>query len=455
MNWQIWRKLGLATALMMVVVVALTNEMVSAAQANSPGKTVVWGALMALVVTAWVVSSAVAINTERKKELDVLTRAEEGFRRLFEEAPVAYHEINTHGIVQRVNLAGCALFDYAASDIIGKPFWAFLPPDAQQQYRELLRRRISGQEALTPFHRPHLRRDGTLRTVEVHHKLIHDPAGPVTGMRIALLDVTERKRAEVDLVHSEERYRMLFQSNPQPIWVHDEATLAILAVNRAAVQCYGYSEDEFAAININVLHLPEDVPTLGPHLRQTSLEIGKARAWKHRRKDGTLIEVEVLSQELDFWGHPARLVLVRDVTERNKAEAALRASEERYRELLEGANYLIYSHDLQGKFTTLNRAAERVTGYSRTEALRLNVAQVIAPEYLEYASGMVQRKLSGKPITVYEIEIITKHGARVALEVNTRLIYQDGKPVGVQGIAQVVRAIAPERHHAEASHAVH
>ncbi len=134
-----------------------------------------------------------------------------------------------------------------------------------------------------------------------------------------------------------------------------------------------------------------------------------------------------------------------DITDNRRAEASIRESEERYRELFENANDIIYTHDLQGNFTSLNRSGERITGYSREEASTMNVADVIAPEYLNLAREMIAHKASEKVSTVYEIDIISKEGRRVRLEVSTRLIFRDGKPVGVQGIGRDLT----ERKHSE------
>jgi PAS domain S-box-containing protein len=139
------------------------------------------------------------------------------------------------------------------------------------------------------------------------------------------------------------------------------------------------------------------------------------------------------------------LVKVARLVERNRIQKAIKESEERYRELFENANDIIYTHDLQGNFTSLNRTGERITGYSREEAAKLNVADVIAPEHLNLAREMIARKASEKVSTVYEIDIISKERRRVRLEVSTRLIFSDGKPVGVQGIARDLT----ERKHTE------
>ena len=128
--------------------------------------------------------------------------------------------------------------------------------------------------------------------------------------------------------------------------------------------------------------------------------------------------------------------VVRDITDQQKADEAIRQNEERYRELFENANDIIYTHDLQGNFTSLNRSGERITGYSREETVKMNVAEVIAPEYLDLAREMTLHKAAEHVPTVYEIDIISKSGRRVRLEVSTRLVLRDGKPVGVQGIAR-------------------
>ncbi len=97
---------------------------------------------------------------------------------------------------------------------------------------------------------------------------------------------------------------------------------------------------------------------------------------------------------------------------------------------------MIYTHDLTGRFTSINRAAERLTGYSREEALNTNIVHILSPEHLEIARQNIVRKGIEDMPTAYEIEIIAKDGRPIPLEVSTRVMYRDGKPIGMQGIAR-------------------
>jgi two-component system cell cycle sensor histidine kinase/response regulator CckA len=142
----------------------------------------------------------------------------------------------------------------------------------------------------------------------------------------------ERKRAEEELRESEERYRLLFESNPQPMWVYDLDTLGFLAVNQSAVKHYGYSREEFLSMTIKDIRPSEDLPALYQAVSFRADGVETAGRWKHLKKDGTLIEVEITCHLLVFDGLQAELVLANDVTERNRLEAALLATEQQLRQ---------------------------------------------------------------------------------------------------------------------------
>jgi PAS domain S-box-containing protein len=133
-----------------------------------------------------------------------------------------------------------------------------------------------------------------------------------------------------EATEADRRYRLLFEANPQPMWVFDVETLVFLAVNQAAVRHYGYSRDEFLRMSIMDILPPDDTPGLTASLEHGHQREGVALA-QHQRKDGSIVDMEIVSHALEVDGHKARLVLATDITERTRTRAALRQSEEQLR----------------------------------------------------------------------------------------------------------------------------
>jgi PAS domain S-box-containing protein len=122
----------------------------------------------------------------------------------------------------------------------------------------------------------------------------------------------------------DERYRVLFEANPLPMWVYDLETLRILDVNEVACRKYGYARDEFLSLTIRDIRPPEDVPFVEDSVRNTPPDVFNSGVWRHQLKDGTLIHVEITSHEMNYMGRLTRFVCPIDVTQRLRAEAALR-----------------------------------------------------------------------------------------------------------------------------------
>jgi two-component system cell cycle sensor histidine kinase/response regulator CckA len=135
------------------------------------------------------------------------------------------------------------------------------------------------------------------------------------------------EQAEAALRASEHQYRLLFESNPIPIYVYEQTGLGFLAVNEAAVVGYGYSRDEFAGMSFDGIALPEEVPAFRKRLSQLAAGAGNSGIWRHRRKDGGFIEMEITSYALEFTGRKAWLSLAVNVTEHLRLEAQLRQSQ--------------------------------------------------------------------------------------------------------------------------------
>jgi len=131
------------------------------------------------------------------------------------------------------------------------------------------------------------------------------------------------RKQQDHLGKSEQKYRLLFESNPHPMWVYDLENLAFLMVNNAAVKKYGYSREEFLAMTIKDIRPPEDVPALIENVTGVTEGIDEAGIWRHRKKDGAVIFADITSHVLTFQGRRAELVLAHDVTERRRLEDQL------------------------------------------------------------------------------------------------------------------------------------
>ncbi len=144
--------------------------------------------------------------------------SEEDLRSLFQEAPVAYHEIDSEGVIRRVNNAECSLLGFERSEILGKYRWDFVAPEEQESSREALRRKISGEQPIAPFEREIIGRNGARHVVEIHESLIRDQSGRVVGVRAAMLDITKRKQAEEARRETEERYELAVRGANDGLW---------------------------------------------------------------------------------------------------------------------------------------------------------------------------------------------------------------------------------------------
>ena len=155
-------------------------------------------------------------------------------------------------------------------------------------------------------------------------------ASSVALARSARRRATEAEAAEKALRASEEQYRLLFESNPSPMWVYDEQTLAFLAVNDEAIRRYGFSREEFLAMTIRDIRPPETIPMLEETVARRRLDRGAVpsqQVWQHRRKDGSVLEVEVTGRPLRLRGRDAWLILAVDVTDRKRLESQLAQSQ--------------------------------------------------------------------------------------------------------------------------------
>lgn len=187
------------------------------------------------------------------------------------------------------------------------------------------------------------------------------------------------------LQESESGFRQLFENNPQPMWINDLETLAFLAVNKAAVHHYGYSEDEFLSMTIKDIQPPEDIKPLLNNVSGVTEGLDEAGTWRHITKDGAMIDVEITFHTLTFNGRKAELVLAYNITKRKKAEAALRESEEKFRRIFETAAVSLWEEDFSEVVLAIENL--KVEGINDFRAFLDE-----HPEFVEQAIGMVNIK---------------------------------------------------------------
>ena len=165
--------------------------------------------------------------------------------------------------------------------------------------------------------------DGSYRWCAlVLRNLLDDPA--VNAVVANFTDITDRVEYRQDLAESERTFRTLFASNPQPMWVYDLETFAFLEVNTAAVEHYGFTHEEFLGMTLFDIRPPDEAERLRADLTQPRVPFEMTRHWRHRLRDGRLIDVEISSHALTFHGRTAALVSVQDVTDRVALEDQLR-----------------------------------------------------------------------------------------------------------------------------------
>lgn len=225
--------------------------------------------------------------------------------------------------------------------------------------------------------------------------------------------VIERKRAEQQLADSEAKYRLLFEANPEPMWVYDHETFRVLAANQAAIASYGYTEAELLSMTVYDLHPPVDHPQLAQLLREPRELAATRTGLHHRKKDGTIIDVEILADSIEFAGRRARLILSRDVTERRRLERQLLENEQKYRMLFESNAEAMYVYDLETyRFLAVNQAAISRYGYTRDEFLGMTVADLVPPgeakldRLVEITGSWIHQRKDG---TLLEAEVVS-HG---------------------------------------------
>jgi PAS domain S-box-containing protein len=322
------------------------------------------------------------------------SRLEASYRDLVEQASDMIFTQDLAGRVTSMNLAGQKFLGRGSEDIIGNSFFSLFgiipesngfgaslgrPQETREFQHQFVARSANGQD----------------RWLDLLVSPIKDKLDETVGFRGLARDITDRKRFEEALRDSEERYRLLFESTPQPIWVYNEDTLNFLAVNEAATRTYGYTRTEFLSMTIDDIRAREDVPTL--MIKNDPNDLVISSPWRHKTQDGKTIYVEISSHPVVFDGKNSRLVIVNDVTERKlldekqqRLHASLQQSAMEWRQTFNAIDFPVLIVDLAGNIKRSNQAAEQIVGIEAEKIVGQTVGQLGDNQPWKKAAEMIE-----------------------------------------------------------------
>jgi PAS domain S-box-containing protein len=253
---------------------------------------------------------------QRRRAEAELSRRERYFRTLTENSLDVLSILSREGNYLYASPSIEHVLGYTPVELHGQFAFAHVHAEDLPRALKALKSGIAHPESTFKIQLRYQKKDGEWRHLEIiGQNRLQDPE--ITGIVINSRDVTERWRAEEELRTSEKQYRLLFQGNPNPMWVFDLESLAFMEVNEAAIRHYGYSHAEFLAMTVaDIRPVEKDEADKGVVLNVA----GRAPVWRHRRKDGSIIEVEVVWCPIVFHRRFAALAMAADVTERRRVE---------------------------------------------------------------------------------------------------------------------------------------
>ena len=377
--------------------------------------------------------------TERRMAEEALRESEELYRELVETSPDSISFVDLEGTVLAFNRQGAAMVGFDdPRDVVGRSLLEFIARDEDREAAAADVQRVVTEATAMNVSYDLRRADGSIFPTESSASLVRGADGEPKGLILVTRDVTERRRAEEALRESEERHRVLFEGGNDAVFVFnltaDGEPSPFIEVNEEACRRLGYSAAELHRLTPADVAPPEKRAAAADKIRQLSKDKELIFEWVHLRKDGTEIPVEISSHLFEFRGEPTVISIVRDITERKRAEQALRESEAKYRDLFENANDLIQSVTPEGRFLYVNRAWNEALGFDDDELSELNLFDIVHPASRAGCRESFDRVLAGERLDNVEAVFVTKDGREVVVEGSASCRFDEGRPVSTRGI---------------------
>ncbi|MCU1268076.1 MAG: hypothetical protein JWM21_4394 [Acidobacteria bacterium] len=372
--------------------------------------------------------------TERRRAEEDLRHAEQKYRRIFENAGEGIFQSTAEGSFLTANPALARMLGYESAEElmltrVDIEHQHYVDPLRRQEFKRL----VEKNGYIRNFEYQAYRKDGSILWVTANVRAVRDDEGALLYYEGTALDITDRKYAEGNLITQKEILEKIVENIPVMLnFVDNENRIKL--VNREWQKTLGWSLEEVTNKDLDVF--AQAYPDPKDYEKTMAFVAAGDGVWSDfttRTKSGAVIDTSWARVKLS---DGTTVGIGQDITARKRAEEAMREAEQKYRELFENAKDAIYVHDLNGRYTSINPAAEALSGYSREEILGRSFAEFIAPEYLGPVHENLCRKLSDAGETSYEVEVIAKDGRRVPVEINSRLIRKNGEAVGIQGIAR-------------------
>ncbi len=351
---------------------------------------------------------------EARGHREGLRESEERFRLMVEGAKdYAIYMLDPEGKVASWNEGARRIKGYEAEEIIGRHFSLFFAPEDVRRGKPEKELRIAAEEGRFEEEGWRVCKDGSMFWADVVLTALRDDeTGRLRGFSKITRDATERKRAEEAMRQSEERYRAVVEQAGEGIFLFDPETKRILEANPALRKMFGYDAEEVQGITLYDLvpHDPEGVDRNAMRtLKRGHLLVGERR---YRRKDGTLVDVEVSGNAISYdGGEEVICSVVRDITERKRAEKELRRSEARFRALVQNASDVITVLEADGTVRYESPAIQRVLGYRPDELVGENAFDYVHPDDREKAMDALAEAVKSGESTPVEVRFSRKDGS--------------------------------------------
>ena len=369
----------------------------------------------------------------------VMRQNEEMYRDILESIEEGYFELDLNGTFTFVNNAACALMGYEYDELIGMNYKIYTTPETARHMYKVFHQIFETGKRETMVDYEVISKKGFVRIHEMNASLLRDTSGQPMGFRVMVWDLTESKREEDVIRKREERYRNILESMAEAYFEVDlKGNLTFF--NSTATKGLGYTNEEMMGMNFHQFVDDENARKVFDAYHKVFLtgETIKAFEWEFINKHGEKMAVESsVSLRRDENGSTIGFRgVVRDISDRKKAEAAQRESEEKYRSILENIEEGYYEVDLNGNFTFFNDSMRRMIGYNREEMMGMNYSQFMDKEYkLKVYNIFHDVFLTGKADKGFDWEIVGNDGSRRHIESSVVLIRNsNGKPVGFRGI---------------------